>query len=576
MDFAPFTKSFPRRFESVQHVRNGPIREGRGHRKGNFYIVSVVVVVVFYLSLSLFLSFFFLFVVSQFSLSLSRFRKERGRVSLSLSSFYLRISDTRFLVVIKQIPGRNDDKSTFQDIKETLNNTVGSAAASAYQKITGNEYGKTLTESELAMQNAKKLQEHHRPPAPDWNQAKKDSAAGNGQTVDKDGKFLTVIGAMKSGGGYDTDPVQGDASLENKMKGLGVENPSEKKSFAWNDPPPPKKKEKKKKKKNSSDSDSSGSEEDSSDEEDEKEKEPVEDFGMDCEPKDKFRKKRLQKLKKEMHPILDAVRVDDPMELKALLELGGNANEVITEDRVKDEYDQLGWTPLLEAANKGRVDCMRALLKFKADPNVGCKENDEKPLHYAARGGHAQALTKLFKESKIDAFARNRKGATCLHSAAKKGRIESLQIILKQFRKIQEEMSSTADTQSSRFEDAIDFVDNSGQTALHVAAGAGYEDAVSVLVKAGADASLVDNKGRTPKKVASKKGYEDLSKVLRKAEKESESRKEKMGNMQIPGNAFANCEGKHTEVAFSPTYEKGEENEKLFKDAARIETAGGL
>ena len=137
-------------------------------------------------------------------------------------------------------------------------------------------------------------------------------------------------------------------------------------------------------------------------------------------------------------------------------------------------------------------------------------------------------------------------------------------------------MSSTADTQSSRFDDAIDFVDSSGQTALHVAAGAGYEDAVSILVKTGADASFVDNKGRTPKKVAAKKGYDDLSKVLRKAEKESESRREKMGNLQIPTNAFADIEGKHTEVAFSPTHEAGEENENLFKDAARIETAGGL
>jgi len=479
---------------------------------------------------------------------------------------------------LEQIPGRNDDtKSAFSEIKETLNNTVGSAAASAYQKITGSEYGKTLTDKEVAIQNAKKLQEHHRPPAPDWNAAKKDGNVKQ-TTMDKDGKFLTTIGAMKSGGGYDVDPLQGDASLENKMKGLGVENPSEKKSFAWNDPPPPKAKEKKKKKKkNSSDSDSSGSEEDSDKEsEHDEEKEPVEDFGMDCEPKDKFRKKRLQKLKKEVHPILDAVRVDDVSELRALLELGGNANEVITEDSVKDEYDQPGWTPLLEASSKGRVDCIRALLKFKADPNVGCKENDEKPLHYAARGGHAQALTKLFKESKIDAFARNRKGATCLHSAAKKGRIESLQIILKQFRKIQEETSSAADAEN--IEDAIDFVDNSGQTALHVAAGAGYEDAVSVLVKECADASLVDNKGRTARKVATKKGYDDLSKVLRKAEKESESRKEKMDKLQVPANAFAGCEGKHTDVAFSPTHADGEEKQTLFKDkdAAKLGTAGGV
>ena len=152
-----------------------------------------------------------------------------------------------FYYYYKQIPGRNeeDNKSKFSDIKDTVN----SAAASAYQKITGNEYGKTLTEKELAIQNAKKMQEHHRPPALDWNATKKDGSNTHQTTMDKDGKFFTAIGAMKSGGGYDVDPVQGDASLETKMKGLGVENPGEKKSFAWNDPPPPKKKEMKKKKK---------------------------------------------------------------------------------------------------------------------------------------------------------------------------------------------------------------------------------------------------------------------------------------------------------------------------------------
>ena len=96
---------------------------------------------------------------------------------------------------LEQIPGRNDDtKSAFSEIKETLNNTVGSAAASAYQKITGSEYGKTLTDKEVAIQNAKKLQEHHRPPAPDWNAAKKDGNVKQ-TTMDKDGKFLTIIGA---------------------------------------------------------------------------------------------------------------------------------------------------------------------------------------------------------------------------------------------------------------------------------------------------------------------------------------------------------------------------------------------
>lgn len=468
------------------------------------------------------------------------------------------------------MPGQRESESTqdtFNKIKDRLNNTVGTAAGIAYQKITGAEYGKEMTEKEKAENRAKQSKEHHRPPAPDWNKANSTNATTT-TTTNNNGEFLTAT-AMKSGGGYDADPLQGDNKLEKRMNDLSVQ---EKKSFAWNDPPPnaanaQSAKKKSARAKRNSDSDSSESLSDDENGSDE-EKEVVDDFGMDCEPKDKFRKKRMQKLKKDVHPILDAVRLDDSVELRALLELGGDANETITEDKVKDEYDQIGWTPLLEASNKGRVECIRSLLKFKANANVGCKEIDEKPVHYAAKGGHAQALTKLFKETSIDCFARNRKGATCLHSAAKKGRIESLQIILKQFRKIQEENNIE--------HDAIDFVDSSGQTALHVAAGSGYEDAVSVLVKAGADASLVDNKGRTAKKVAAKKGYDDLSKVLRKAEKESESRKEKLGGLQVPKNAFEDFEGKHKDIAFSPTHADNEEKQNLFKEGElKIDEAVG-
>ena len=103
---------------------------------------------------------------------------------------------------------------------------------------------------------------------------------------------------------------------------------------------------------------------------------------------------------------------------------------------------------------------------------------------------------------------------------------------MKQFRKIQEETSSAADAEN--IEDAIDFVDNSGQTALRRLLDCRVRsEGISVLVKECADASLVDNKGRTAKKVATKKGYDDLSKVLRKAEKESEKPEEKMGKLQV-------------------------------------------
>ena len=82
-------KKFSSSFESVQHVRNGPIREGRGHREGNFYVVSVVVVVVVvFTSLSLSVVLFSLRGVPILSLSLAFGKREDASLSLSLHFIY--------------------------------------------------------------------------------------------------------------------------------------------------------------------------------------------------------------------------------------------------------------------------------------------------------------------------------------------------------------------------------------------------------------------------------------------------------------------------------------------------------
>ncbi len=47
----------------------------------------------------------------------------------------------------------------------------------------------------------------------------------------------------------------------------------------------------------------------------------------------------------------------------------------------------LGWTPLHEACNRGRIDVAKQLLKAGANVNVQGMENDT-PLHDAAINGH--------------------------------------------------------------------------------------------------------------------------------------------------------------------------------------------
>ena len=63
-------------------------------------------------------------------------------------------------------------------------------------------------------------------------------------------------------------------------------------------------------------------------------------------------------------------------------------------------------------------------------------------------------------------------------------------------------------------QDSISNADWYGRTALHEAAQAGWDDIVSMLIKAGANSSLMDNEDRTPFEYAAKSGHAKVIEIL--------------------------------------------------------------
>jgi ankyrin repeat protein len=150
--------------------------------------------------------------------------------------------------------------------------------------------------------------------------------------------------------------------------------------------------------------------------------------------------------------LMYAVSAGDIAMMRLLLGAGADANA----------RARIGWTPLLVGAAKGRDGAIVLLLAAGADPN----ETDAygwTPLMRAVSAGHAAAVDALLDAGGLDLQAR----------------------------------------------------EESGATALHIAAGRGYTDIVRRLLAAGAEASVADGAGRTPADVARLQGHGEAEALLK-------------------------------------------------------------
>lgn len=174
----------------------------------------------------------------------------------------------------------------------------------------------------------------------------------------------------------------------------------------------------------------------------------------------------------------NAVREGKIEKILSLLEEGTNVNVKV---------QSAGWTPLLSAIHRARVDIVHLLLEWGADPFLR-KDNDCSPFILAAITGNLALLT-LFLEKGSDINEMDKNGFTALMEAAVKGHEEAVTYLLEkgadvnQRREVNEEQRSLY---------------KGGETALMDAAKNGHENIIKILISHKANVNALDNQGRSP------------------------------------------------------------------------------
>ncbi|HEX7167346.1 MAG TPA: ankyrin repeat domain-containing protein [Acidimicrobiales bacterium] len=150
---------------------------------------------------------------------------------------------------------------------------------------------------------------------------------------------------------------------------------------------------------------------------------------------------------------------------------------------------------LEDAADRGDVDGVRALLAAGADPNA---ENvaDAPIFHTALRRGD-EAMLRAFVGYGARIAAVGDNGRTVLHGlASSRDGSPLLRFVV--------DLGVDPNTQ-----------DATGWTALHLAAANGYERNVEALLAAGASPSVTTRHGLSPADVAARNGHDGIAARLR-------------------------------------------------------------
>jgi len=160
-----------------------------------------------------------------------------------------------------------------------------------------------------------------------------------------------------------------------------------------------------------------------------------------------------------------------------------------------DERNANGGTALMYAVSAGEAELIRLLLERGADPNAKARIGWT-PMLVAAAKGRDEAV-RLLLEGGADPMTPDAYGWTPLMRAVSGGYLDAVDALL---------ACGRIDLQAR---------EESGATALHIAAGRGYANIVRRLLEAGAEARAADGEGRTPADVARLLGHHEAEALLR-------------------------------------------------------------
>lgn len=162
-------------------------------------------------------------------------------------------------------------------------------------------------------------------------------------------------------------------------------------------------------------------------------------------------------------------------------------------------------TALLRAGHRGDDAAIRTLLNQGANAEARCTKGAT-PLHYAAAGGHMQAVRALAQQlggTQEAVDVQDHEGSTPLHHAAREGQVTSLMALLAYGARMDATLPAT------------------GDTPLHLAAGGNRQAVSAALVQAGASLTAVNAEGLTPLNVC---GRESVRHVMLRAQLERQQR----------------------------------------------------
>ena len=128
-----------------------------------------------------------------------------------------------------------------------------------------------------------------------------------------------------------------------------------------------------------------------------------------------------------------------------------------------DKLDDNGWAPLHHAIYRRDRKEVRRLLRLRANPGLATSAGMT-PLMFAVQAGHCELIKMLLDTGRVQCNAIDTYGCTALHSAAKIGNTEIIDLLLKAG-------------------SAMEVVTPEGLNALHCATMFGHAGAVSMLME---------------------------------------------------------------------------------------------